>query len=136
MFATNTDLHAIAPDAFEQGVDDWTDEIALAETDVINYVRVQYWNNHNKRSDFDSTLLTPSQWSKATVYRALANYILPKMATFRIDDVFLEQIKFYKERYSEEMDLQFALGIEYDADNNDVIDDTEVETYKQDRLYR
>lgn len=136
MFATNNDLHNIAPDIFEQGVDDWADELANAETDVINHIRVEYWNNHNKRSDWNSTLLTTTQWTKATVYRALANYILPKLATFRIDDVFMEQIKFYKERFSEEMELQFALGIEYDTNNDDVLDDTEVVTYKQDRLYR
>lgn len=135
-FATNNDLQKYTPDIFEQGVDDWTDELAYAETDVTNYVQVKYWNEHNRNADFDASLLDEAQWTRATVYRALSHHILPKLATFRIDDVFVEQIKFYKERYAEEMDLQFALGIKYDLDEDGTVQDEEVNTYKQDRLYR
>lgn len=135
-FATNNDLHTYTPDIFEQGVDDWTSELALAEIDVTNYVQVKYWNDNHARKNWNPALLTESQWTRATVYRALATHILPKLATFRIDDVFVEQIKFYKERYAEEMDLQFALGIQYDLDEDDTVQDDEINTFKQDRLYR
>lgn len=135
-FATNTNLNDLAPDVFEHGVDDWADELAFAEGDVTNYVQVQYWNNARSPSAFDKTLLTETQWTKATVYRALSTYILPKLATFREGDVFLEQVKFYKEKYSEEMDLQFAIGIQYDTNNDGNVTDGETVQYKQDRLYR
>lgn len=135
-FATNNDLNKYAPDVFLQGVDDWTDDLVEAQNDVLSYVRVNYWNNNHSAHTFDHTLLNSAQWTKATVYRALSTYILPKLATFRLDDVFVEQIKFYKDRYNEELDLQFALGIEYDKDEDGVIQSDEVTPYSQGRLYR
>ena len=135
-FATNNNLNDLAPDVYEHGVDDWTDELASAEEDVTNYVRVKYWNDARSPSVFDKTRLTEAQWTKATVYRALSTYILPKLATFREGDVFLEQIKFYKERYAEEIDLQFSVGIQYDTDGDGNVTDGETVQYKQDRLYR
>lgn len=135
-FATNNDLYKYTPEVFDHGVDDWTDELALAETDVSDMVQVKYWNNHHSTHDFDKTLLTESQWTKSTVYRALSTYILPKLSTFRVDDVFLEQINFYKNRFEEELDLQFALGIRYDINEDGTVDEGEINEYKQDRLYR
>lgn len=136
-FATNNDLHKYAPEVFESGVDDWSDELLLAENDVSDMVKVKYWNNHYHPSNFSKDNLTSSQWTKSTVYRALYTYILPKLSTFRPEgDPFREQIVFYKERFHEEFDLQFGLGIDYDLDEDGVIDAGEQNEYKQDRLYR
>ena len=65
-------------------------------------------------------------------------YILPKLSTFRPEgDPFREQLTFYKERFNEEFNTQFGLGIEYDKDGSGSVDqDTEVERFRQDRLYR
>lgn len=135
-FATNNDLQQYAPEIFDQGVDDWSDELALAETDVVNQVQVRYYNKHHDGRNFERSRLTAGQWTKATVYRALCTYIMPKLSTFRVDDVFLEQLKFYKERFAEEMDLQFALGIEYDTNGDGSTTSGEIKEYSQDRLYR
>lgn len=135
-FATQEDLTTYAPDVFSHGVDDWTTELALAEQEVADQIQVKYYTKHHSRNTYDKTKLTESQWTKATVYKALAGYIMPKLATFRIDDVFVEQIKFYKERFAEEMDLQFALGIQYDTDNDGTVEDGEITEYTQNRLYR
>lgn len=137
-FATNNDLYDYAPEVFDTGVSDWTTELARAETDVANMVQVRWYNNHYNRKDYSKAKLTDSQWTRSTVYRALANHIMPKLSTFRPEmDPFQNQIAFYKERFEEEIDLQFALGIEYDEDGDGNIDaDSEVHEYKQDRLYR
>ncbi len=135
-FATNNNLNDLAPDVYEHGVDDWTDELAFAEEDVVNHIRVKYWNDTRSPGVFDKSLLTEAQWTKTTVYRALSAYILPKLATFREGDVFLEQIKFYKEKFNEELDLQFSIGIQYDTDGDGNVTDGETVQYKQDRLYR
>lgn len=135
-FATQENLTQYAPDIFTHGVDDWTAELALAETEVANKIQVKYWTRHYANTDFDKTKLEQTQWTKAVVYKALCGYILPKLATFRIDDVFIEQIKFYKGVFAEEMDLQFALGIKYDHNDDDIITPNEVTEYKQDRLSR
>ena len=135
-FATDANITEYTPEIFEHGIATFVDELAKAETDVSNQVKIRYWNNHHTPESYDKTRLTDSQWTKATVYRALSAYILPKLSTFRVDDVFREQIVFYKERFEEEMNTQFALGIEYDHDNDGVVDTGDIEEYKQDRLYR
>lgn len=135
-FATNKNLHDWAPDVFDHGVDDWTDELGYAEDDVANNVKANYYAKHHNSRNFEKSKLTETQWTKAAVYRALSAYILPKLATFRIDDVFQAQIAFYKERYAEEMDLQFKLGIEYDTNDDGTVQDGEITEYNQGRLYR
>ncbi len=136
-FATNNDLINYAPEVFDQGVDDWTAELTRAENDVANMVQVRWYNNHHNRADYAKSKLTESQWTVSTVYRALYAHILPKLSTFRPEgDPFREQIEFWKERFNEEMDLQFQLGIQYDENADGVVQDSEVHEYSQTRLYR
>ena len=136
-FATNENLYEYAPEVFDSGVDDWEAELTKAETDVANMVQVRWYNNHHNRQDYSKTKLTEGQWTRATVYRALSTHILPKLSTFRPEgDPFQNQIGFYKERFEEEMDLQFGLGIEYDEDDDGTVEDHEVNQYTQSRLYR
>ena len=132
-FANNTNLQEYAPEVFEQGVDDWTDELAKAQIDVINW-----WNKFYSRSQFDSSKLVEAQWTKATVYQAMYAYILPKLSTFRPEgDPFREQFVFYKDRFQEEWELQFGVGIQYDFDGDGSIDiNTDVRQVSQTRLYR
>ena len=137
-FATNNNLQEYAPDVFEQGIDDWTDELTKAQTDVINMIQYKWWNKYYSRSKFNSTLLVEAQWTKSTVYQALYAYILPRLSTFRPEgDPFREQLTFYKERFNEEFDIQFGLGIQYDFENDGSIDeDTNVKQQSQQWLVR
>ena len=136
-FATNTNLEEYAPEVFQQGVDDWTDELTKAQTDVTNMIQFKWWNKFHSRSNFDSSKLVEAQWTKATVYQAMYAYILPRLSTFRPEgDPFREQLEFYKERYTEEWELQFGVGIKYDFENDGTIDDGDVEQMSQTRLYR
>ena len=137
-FATNNNLQEYAPDVFEQGIDDWTDELTKAQTDVINMIQYKWWNKYYSRSKFNSTLLVEAQWTKSTVYQALYAYILPRLSTFRPEgDPFREQLTFYKERFNEEFDIQFGLGIQYDFENDGSIDeDTDVKQQSQQWLVR
>ena len=97
-FATNNNLQEYAPEVFEQGVDDWSDELAKAQIDVINLIQFKWWNKFYSRSMFESSKLVEAQWTKATVYQAMYAYILPKLSTFRPEgDPFREQFVFYKE---------------------------------------
>lgn len=137
MFATNTDLQEYAPEVFQQGVDDWTDELAKAQTDVTNMIQFKWWNKFYSRKEFDSSKLVEAQWTRTTVYQAMYAYILPKLSTFRPEgDPFREQLKFYKERHQEEWELQFGIGIQYDFENDGTIDDSDVKQVSQTRLYR
>jgi len=135
-FATNDDLTVYIQDIFDHGVSDWSDELALAETDVTNQIRIRYWDKFEDKAQFDKTKLVETQWKPATVYRALSAYILPKLSTFRLDDTFMEQTAFYKTQYAEEINTQFQLGIEYDSDGDGAITASEITTMTQTRLYR
>lgn len=137
-FATNEQLTEYVPDIFDHGVGDWSDELAKAENDVVNQIKIRYWNKMESRPLFDKSKLTESQWTRSTIYRALSTHIMPKLSTFRIDDVFTEQVKFYKEAYEEEINVQFAVGIEYDTNGDGSIDNaSEVTEFDiHDRLYR
>lgn len=136
-FANNTNLQEYAPEVFQQGVDDWTDELAKAEADVINMIQFKWWNKFYARSKFASSKLVESQWTKTTVYQAMYAYILPRLSTFRPEgDPFREQLAFYKERYQEEWELQFGVGIQYDFEDDGTIDDGDVVQQSQTRLYR
>jgi|TARA_R110000851_G_scaffold319227_1_gene483495 hypothetical protein len=135
-FATNDDLTVYIQDIFDHGVSDWSDELALAETDVTNQIRIRYWDKFEDKAQFDKTKLVETQWKPATVYRALSAYILPKLSTFRLDDTFMEQTAFYKTQYAEEINTQFQLGIEYDSDGDGSITESEITTMTQTRLYR
>ena len=136
-FATNAQLQEYAPEVLDQGVTDWTTELGKAETDVSNQVQIKWFNQYKTRKDYAKSKLTETQWTRATIYRALFAHILPQLSTFRPEgDPFREQIEFWKERYEEELDTQFALGIEYDSDGDGTVTDEEVEVFYQNRLYR
>ncbi len=137
-FATDNDLMKYAPEMFNQGIDTWTQELAYAQQDVEDRVHVKWYNQvRGSTTTWDSTKLHEAQWTKSTVYAALAHYILPKLSTFRPEgDPFKEQIVFYKERLAEELDTQFALGIKYDTNDDGNIEEGEIYEYSQSRLYR
>lgn len=136
-FAVNENLHEYVPEVFDQGVDDWAPELAKAETDVVNQIKMTWWNKYEDPAQFDKTKLTESQWTKATVYKALYTYILPKLSTFRPEgDPFYNQLEFYKERFAEEFAVQFGVGVDYDHNNDGSVSADEVERLQLNRLYR
>lgn len=147
-FATNQDLVTYYPTAMDHGIGDWSGELAQAQGDVETLIKSRWFN---KEFDTGSTryrvvggfptynpaLLTASQWTRATCFRALACYILPKLSTFRPEgDAFREQLNFFSSRFEEEFNLQLGAGVEYDANDDGTV--TEGEKYQVDtmRLYR
>lgn len=146
-FATNNDILKYVPTIFDHGVEDFTDELAMAEDDVKRYIETEWFNKHytqgydnlGRRSGltFDATLLTESQWTRATVYYALYAFILPQLATWRPDgDAFVVQIEHYRNRYAEEIQAVLAKGVEYDFDDDGTVDQSEKVISRRDRLYR
>ena len=136
-FANNTNLQEYAPEVYQQGVDDWTDELTKAQTDVINMIQFKWFNKFYSRTEFDESKLVDAQWTKTTVYQALYAYILPRLSTFRPEgDPFREQLIFYKDRFQEEWELQFGVGIKYDFEGDGFDIDTDVKQVSQTRLYR
>jgi hypothetical protein len=136
-FATNSDLIDLNPGFMDHGVDDWTNELNKAESDIKTKIRGEWFNKRYSGDDWDPTLLTESQWTLATLYRALAHYILPQLSSWRTDgDSFREQISFYQANFAEEINLQFTLGVEYDYDEDGIVQDSEKNRVQQDRIWR
>lgn len=146
-FATNSDLVKYYPTAMDHGVADWTTDLTQAQGDVQTLVKTRWFNlefgsgrgrtNIIGQPIYDATRLTDLQWTRATVYRALSCYILPKLSTFRPEgDAFREQLAFFQSRFDEEMNLQFGSGVEYDLDNDNTVEAGEKFAVDQNRLYR
>jgi hypothetical protein len=135
-YANAENLNFYAPEVYEGDTEDWDTELTLAETDIKNKIEVKWYDQVKGNKEFDASKLTEGQWTKATVYQTLVAYVLPKMSTFRIDDTFIEQIKFYQDRLKDELNMQFALGIKYDDDGDGSVTDAETYKYAQTRLYR
>lgn len=131
---------------FDHGVEDFTDELTKAESDVKRYIEVHWFNESYSMKNrlvgttvsatFDSTLLTDAQWKHSTIYLAMYKYILPRLSPFRENDSFTNQISFYKERYFEEIKEEMAKGVEYDSNDDGSISQGEIHQHKQDRVYR
>ena len=135
-YANAENLNFYAPEVYEGDTEDRDTELALAETDIKNKIEVKWYDQVKGNKEFDASKLTEGQWTKATVYQTLVAYVFPKMSTFRVEDTFIEQIKFYQERLKDELDMQFALGIKYDDDGDGSVTDAETYKYAQTRLYR
>lgn len=136
-FATDSDLVMLVPDIYEHNVESWEDSINRAEEDIIRKIRAEWYNKKYSRYDWDLAELQNDQWTQATLYRALAYYILPQLTQWRQDgDSFREQMSFYQARYEEEMDDQFKIGILYGYHGSPVDDIPDQNPNTQDRLWR
>ena len=146
-FATTSDLVEYIPDITNHGVGNFDDQLAKAQVDIEKMIKVKWFDAEYSNSTiytlhgvgivWDATKLDATQWTKCCVYRALAYYILPMLSNFRPEgDAFQVQADFYKERFNEEMDLEFGFGIRYDSNDNGVFAEGEKFEYTQDRLVR
>lgn len=138
-------MDLIGTQIFDHGIEDFTDELNKAESDVKRYLEVNWFKEtfatrrsitSNVSPSFDASKLTDSQWQHSTIYLALYRYILPRLSPFKGDDSFTNQISFYKERYFEEIREEMAKGVEYDDDEDGVVTESEKYQYRKTRVYR
>ena len=135
-YATDDDLVLIVPDIFDHGVETFETELNRSESDIQRRIKSDWWSTSRDPNKFDTTLLKDSEWERATIYHALAYYILPRLSNFQEDDTFQRQMTFYKERYMEEFSAALAAGISYDHNDDGAYDAAEVDYIEAERLYR
>jgi hypothetical protein len=146
-YATNTQLTAIQPSIVNHGITDFTAQLAEAETDVKRYIEVNWYNKTHSQGynqigqaigpEFAANKLVESQWTRATVYRALYAHILPLLSPFAVGgDTFTNMIEHYRNRFVEEMDMEIAKGVKYDANLDGSISRSETHKQLQSRIYR
>lgn len=141
------------PDILGYGVTDFDTQLQFAEDDVLRQIREEWWERyrHTVRYkditkvtsiEMDNTKLTASQWKRATIYKALAEYIYPILTKWKDPqggdgaDAFQVQMDFYRKKYSEEFQAILRDGIEYDEDGGGTVADSEKEPLHTLRLVR
>jgi hypothetical protein len=135
-FSTDSDLAEIVPDILSLGILSFTDEHAKAQLDIEREIRNRWWEKRGISGELNTSLLTEAQWTRSAVYLVLWKYALPQLTNWVDGDRFQNMIDFYKSRYGEELEAVFQDGVEYDADDDNVIDDSEKAAVNHGRLVR
>ena len=141
------------PDILGYGVTDFDTQLQFAEDDVLRQIREEWWERyrHTVRYkditkvtsiEMDNTKLTASQWKRATIYKALAEYIYPILTKWKDPqggdgaDAFQVQMAHYRQKYAEEFQAILRDGVEYDENNDATIQTSEKEPIHHLRLIR
>ena len=135
-FSTDSDLTDIVPDILTLGIASFADEHAKAQLDIEREIRNRWWEKRGISGELNTSLLTEAQWTRSAVYLVLWKYALPQLTNWVDGDRFQNMIDFYKSRYGEELEAVFQDGVEYDADDDNVIDDSEKAAVNHGRLVR
>ena len=150
-FATRSDLLVYQPDIGDMGLSTSEQDafVTQAIADVQRDIRNRWWSvSHRTESrnrsyaggiEINLTLLTDSQWTRATVYRTLGYYICPALTKFNSEgdeDRFQQMGTYYRTAYEDEFSDILRDGIEYDADEDSSIADAEKVAIHQLRLVR
>ena len=149
----SADLQDYQPDILGYGVADFDTQLQFAEDDVIRQVREEWWERyrHTVRYrditkvttiEMDETKLVASQFKRAVLFKALADYIFPILTKWKDPqggdgaDAFQVQMAHYRQRYAEEFQAILRDGISYDEDGNSTITVDEKEPIHKLRLVR
>lgn len=141
------------PDILDYGITDFDTQLQFAEDDVIRQIRAEWWERyrHTVRYkditkvttlELDNSKLTPAQFKRATIYKALAEYVYPQLTKWKDpqggdgQDAFQVQMAHYRARYAEEFQEILKDGIEYDEDGDDTVTASEKEPIHHLRLVR
>lgn len=133
-YATDSDITDYVPDIFEHGVASFTNELTRATATVNKRLKAEWFSGHP--SGFDDTKLNDAQWTETTVYVALTHFILPRLSSFRPDDIFMGMSAFYRDRYEETFRRELETGVDYDSDGDATYEDSEKTYTTMDRLSR
>lgn len=143
-YATLDDLLQVEPTIQDYGVLEWETELARSETEINRVLKVRWYQAYQKAhpsialTDFDATLLDPTQFTQATVYHAMAYHICPKLTQFSgaEPDKFQVMMEYYRGRFEHEMDLVLREGVRYDLDDDGTVESLEKKSVNPLRLVR
>lgn len=121
-FSTDADLTELQPDILSLGIAAFTEEHTKAQSDILRHLEAKWWPSKSISGAMDSTLLTDTQFKQASAYLVLWKYALPQLTNWVDGDRFQNMIEFYRNRYNEEMAEILAVGVEYDANKDSVIE--------------
>jgi hypothetical protein len=137
--STDQDIQEYMPDLHEYGIQDFSAEHEKSRQDIFRRLRIEWWPKFRPysselailsmtltRPEMDETLLTESQFTRAAVFHVLSYYILPKLMKFDPEgDRFGNMQEHYRARFEEEFNLVLKDGVEYDFNDDGIIDSGE-----------
>lgn len=135
-FSQDTDLVAIIPDILDLGIFTFGNEHAKAEADIKREIRNRWWPRTGFKGEMDDSLLTDSQWTRSNAYLVLWKYALPQLTNWVQGDRFREMIPFYRDLYNQEFESVLKDGVEYDFNEDGIIQETEKDLTFTGRLVR
>ncbi len=135
-FSSDTDLTELIPDIQDLGISSFADYHADAQADIERDIRIKWWSKTGYNGEMNASLLTSTQWTKASAYLVLWKYALPQLTTWIPDDRFQVMMAEYKSRYHEEMAAVYADGVEYDYNEDGTIESSEKDIVITGRLTR
>jgi hypothetical protein len=143
IFATYNDLKEVEPNIDEYGVIEWDIELERASEEVTRILRVRWYKEYQRRHpiihkiDLDPAKLRASQFTKATVFYAMAYHICTKLTQFTPEeDRFKVMMDYYQGRFEHEMDLILREGVDYDLNDDEVFSSEERGKIDTQRLRR
>jgi len=144
---TISDIKRYEPNILDYGVDSFENEMSDAAEDVTRDIRIRWWPTQEtgrydisiigQYVEMEADKLTATQWTRAVVYYALGYYIFPKLSSFNSEaDIFERKFDYYRKEYDREFQHVTMDGVEYDRNNDGVINATEKEPTDYLRLKR
>ena len=127
-YSADSDLMEYQPYVFEHGISEFALYHTKAALDIQRDVKALWLPLQRTLIDpartgmnrlatdstlFDADNLNPEQWVKASVYRVLFAYILPRLSASVGGQGFLGMLGFYEKAYGKEMQSVFDDGLEY-----------------------
>lgn len=135
-FSSDFDLADLVPDILQLGIESFEEWHEDAKADILREIRTKWWSKTGYSGELDDTLLTDSQWLKASSYLVLWKYALPQLTNWVDGDRYQAMIEFYKSRYNDEMAAIFADGVEYDYNSDSTVSAAEKSITIAGRLQR
>jgi hypothetical protein len=135
-YASDEDLINYVADIFDHGISSFENELEQSTLDIQRKIKGEWWLSRRDNALFNPALLDETQWVRANVYHSLAYYILPKLANFSENDTFLNMMAFYRDRFQDEFSATMLAGINYDFDEDNTFETSEVENVRSGRLDR
>lgn len=142
-YSTDADLLKIRPDILSFGVASWTDQHTEAKRQIDRLIESRWYLEaasdygvDPETTPFDSDLVSAAQMVRPASYKALELIYEYLMNNTPEPDGFFRLMTHFKTRFDEEFNTIMAIGLEYDWDSSDAIDESERNIPKRRTLKR
>tara|TARA_R110000803_G_scaffold36946_4_gene79573 strand:+ start:1866 stop:2276 length:411 start_codon:yes stop_codon:yes gene_type:complete len=130
-YSSDADLLELIPDILDLGIDSFFLEHPKAELDIQRELRIKWWPRKGISGEMDNAKLTATQFTTVSTYLVMWRYALPMLTNWVDGDRFGNMIDFYRARYGEELEAILSDGVDYDADGDGTVANSEKQTVGQ-----